>query len=254
MKEDIYTLCANNVLEKHGRPRLPWAIKAQMMGVPGSSEGDLFHKWAQLDISREQFRDEQREQQRLHFPECKLLPGVAKLLLDLKSAHNFHGDKVHIALATSSEKRNFDLKIVRPETIEVFKVFDENRRILGDDPRLRKGIGKPSPDIFLLALQVINESLKEGEGQITPEECLVFEDSIPGVEAGRRAGMRVVWVPHPGLAAEYVGKEDVVLAGRTNLVPIGDKWQLGDVRDGWATNLSSLEDFPYAEFGIQVES
>jgi pseudouridine 5'-phosphatase len=51
--------------------------------------------------------------------------------------------------------------------------------------------------------------------KIRPEECLVFEDSVPGVEAGRRAGMRVIWVPHRGLAGEFRGKEQEVLAGKT---------------------------------------
>ncbi len=251
-QEDIYTLCANIVLERHGRPPLPWSFKAKLMGVPGSSTSEVFHNWAQLPISREQFKQEQKEQQRLHFPDCKLLPGVEKLLLDLKAARTKKGDKVHIALASSTDRRNFDLKMTRPENKALFKVFDEQRRVLGDDPRLQDGRGKPAPDIFLLALQTINESLGEGERPITPEECLVFEDSIPGVEAGRRAKMRVVWVPHPGLAAEYVGKEKEVLAGRIGLIPIGDEWQLGEIDDGWATNLASLEDFPYDDFGIHV--
>ncbi|MBE3049202.1 HAD-IA family hydrolase, partial [Candidatus Bathyarchaeota archaeon] len=34
--------------------------------------------------------------------------------------------------------------------------------------------------------------LAPGEKAVTPAECLVFEDSVTGVEAGRRAGMRVV--------------------------------------------------------------
>jgi pseudouridine-5'-monophosphatase len=41
--KDVYTLCANNVLEKYGRPHLPWSIKAKLMGVPGCSIGDTFH-------------------------------------------------------------------------------------------------------------------------------------------------------------------------------------------------------------------
>ncbi len=252
LQEDIYTLCANIVLEKHGRPPLPWSFKAKLMGIPGSSTSEVFHNWAKLPISREQFKQEQKEQQRLHFPDCKLLPGVEKLLLNLKVARTRTGDKVHIALASSTDKRNFDLKMTRQENKTAFKAFDENRRVLGDDPRLQDGRGKPAPDIFLLALQTINVSLCEGERPITPEECLVFEDSIPGVEAGRRAKMRVVWVPHPGLAAEYAGKEKEVLAGRTELVPIGDEWQLGEIDDGWATNLTSLENFPYSNFGIHI--
>lgn len=38
--------------------------------------------------------------------------------------------------------------------------------------------GKPTPDIFLLAMQRINESLDPDKAQepIKPDECLVFED------------------------------------------------------------------------------
>lgn len=242
------------MLQKHGNPELPWSIKSKMMGVPDSSNGDVFHAWAQLPISREQFKQEQKEQQMLHFPKCKPLPGVEKLLSHLNAAYNVDGNKIHIALATSSQVANFEMKTSLPATKKMFTVFEEHRRVLGDDPRLEKGRGKPSPDIFLLALITINDSLPAGEKPITPEECLVFEDSIPGVEAGRRAKMRVVWVPHTGLAAAYHGQEDVVLAGRVGLVPIGDEQQLGEVGDGWAVQLSSLEEFPYSNYGIKTTS
>ena len=222
------------------------------MGVPGSSTGEAFHSWAQLPISREIFNQEQKEQQRLHFPQCTLLPGVEKLLLDLKSSQTLQGKKVSIALASSTNKRNFELKTARQENKVLLEVFNESQRVLGDDPKLQSGRGKPSPDIFLLALQTINDNLSQDEDPVTPEECLVFEDSIVGVEAGRRAKMRVVWVPHPALANEYAGREQEILAGRCNLVTIGEDWQLGDIDDGWATQLTSLEHFPYDEFGIQV--
>ena len=87
-----------------------------------------------------------------------------------------------------------------------------------------------------------------------PRYHLILEESVPGVEAGRRAGMRAVWVPHPGLAAEYRGREKEVLAGRIGLVEIGDKWQLGDVDDGWAEQLSNLEMFPFERFGVDVST
>jgi pseudouridine 5'-phosphatase len=250
--EDIYTLCADNVLTKYGRPKLPWSIKAELMGVPGSSNGDAFHKWAQLPISREQYAREQNEQQQLHFPDCEPLPGAAKLLLDLTKAYNTDRKKVHIALASSSEKYNYDLKARKSETKKLLDLVPEENRVLGDDPRVEKGRGKPAPDIYLLALETINSNLAAQDARIKPEECLVFEDSVPGVESGRRARMRVVWVPHPGLAAEYKGREDEVLAGRIGLVEMGDKDQLGELGDGWGEKLDSLEAFPYEKFGIEI--
>ncbi|KAJ5176976.1 HAD-like domain-containing protein [Penicillium canariense] len=89
---------------------------------------------------------------------------------------------------------------------------------------------------------------------ISPSECLVFEDSVAGVEAGRRAGMRVVWVPHPDVAAEYQASQKDILAGKTGMIEIGDNWQVGEVDDGWAESISSLEDLNYEKYGIDVQS
>ena len=116
---------------------------------------------------------------------------------------------------------------------------------------------KPMPDIFLIALERINEGLRNGESAVKPEECLVFEDSIGGVEAGRRAGMRVCWVPHKGLRDIWRGKEDEVLEGRTGEVPTVGEAKEGEdhmwSRDGWAEMVMSLEDFRFENYGIQIE-
>ncbi|RWA08769.1 hypothetical protein EKO27_g6343 [Xylaria grammica] len=250
--EDLYTKCASIVLEKYGRPPLPWSIKAQMMGIPGSSNGDTFHNWAQLPISREQFKQEQAEQQRIHFPECEPLPGVQKLLGDLKTAKASNGYPMQIALATSSMRENFEMKTQRPVTAALMDHIPLEHRLVGDDPRVQRG--KPAPDIYILALKCINDSLPDSVPKITPKECLVFEDSVVGVEAGRRAGMRTVWVPHPALLKEYAGKEAEVLAGRSGLVSIGNEEQLGQLGDGWAEQLDSLENFPYEKYGIMPQT
>lgn len=260
--EDIYSLCANKVLAKYGRPPMPWSLKAKLMGVPGSSNGPVFHAWAQLPISHEQYAKEQAEFQAIHFPECEPLPGAADLLSHLTgggkgvehAARNVEGRQVRVALASSTSTENFELKMKRPETRAMMDMIPLKCRVLGDDPRVKPGRGKPAPDIYLVALEAINAVLKEentGEPPITPAECLVFEDSVPGVEAGRRAGMRVVWVPHEGLWAEWKDRVKEVLAGRSGLVQIGDEHQLGQLDDGWAEKLDSLVNFPYERFGIQ---
>ncbi|OAX78316.1 hypothetical protein ACJ72_07377, partial [Emergomyces africanus] len=234
--------------------------------------GNIFHNWAQLPIPMEEFREKQAALQQLHFPTTKPLPGVVTLLSDLANTAKT-SSPVHIALATSSTSKNYALKTAH--LADLFSVFPESRLIRGDNPRIGAGRGKPLPDIYLLALETINAEIRaanNGEPEIKPEECLVFEDSVPGVEAGRRAGMQVVWVPYDGLLKEYRGKEELVLAGLTgehkdddidHTVLEGleglDTWRgrgsgkTGEVGDGWAHLLSSLENFPYEKFGIKVQ-
>ncbi|MBP5297299.1 MAG: HAD family phosphatase [Bacteriovoracaceae bacterium] len=47
---------------------------------------------------------------------------------------------------------------------------------------------KPAPDVFLAAAQKLN---------LSPETCLVIEDSPYGVQAAKKAGMRVIAIPDP---------------------------------------------------------
>lgn len=196
------------------------------------------------------------------------MPGVTALLDKLVATQSTKSP-VYIALATSSHSKNFKLKT--SHLGGVFSAFPKSQQVLGDDPRIGAGRGKPLPDIYLLALETINSSLREkGEKEIRPEECLVFEDAVPGVEAGRRAGMRVVWCPNPGLLQEYRGREEEVLAGLTGEHKEEEKSEQekeademkraridgagtpGRVNDGWAELVGSLEEFSYEKYGIGV--
>jgi beta-phosphoglucomutase-like phosphatase (HAD superfamily) len=44
------------------------------------------------------------------------------------------------------------------------------------------GVWKPEPDLFLHAARTMG---------VEPENCAVVEDSVPGIQAGIRAGMKV---------------------------------------------------------------
>ena len=80
--------------------------------------------------------------------------------------------------------------------------------------------------------------------------------------------MQAVWVPHEGLLNEYRGREKEVLAGLTGEHKDDEEQQLqrteeevrqgrrkvgmpGELDDGWAKLLNTLEDFPYETFGIK---
>lgn len=265
--EDLYTLCTNTLLAEYSKPPLPWSIKAQLQGRPGPAASQIFFEWAQLPCTREEYLSKQSALQRKHFPSAGPLPGVEELLRKLGAAQE--EGRVELALATSSHKANFELKT--NHITPLFAPFRPENRVLGDDPRIPQGRGKPAPDIYLLALETLNarRRLQGEKHDILPAECLVFEDSVPGVEAGRRAGMQVVWCPHPELLKEYRGREEAVLAGlmgehkeevQERNESLGVAGQDGEVRsgapgsvgDGWGVLLETLEGFPYARFGIEV--
>ena len=45
--------------------------------------------------------------------------------------------------------------------------------------------GKPDPDVYLKAAEAL---------KLPPSKCIVFEDSLAGVEAGNKAGAHVVGI------------------------------------------------------------
>jgi HAD superfamily hydrolase (TIGR01509 family) len=61
--------------------------------------------------------------------------------------------------------------------------------------------GKPAPDIFLRASQLLG---------VDPRECWVIEDSKPGVAAGLAAGMRVIAITNTHPAEELANATKVV--------------------------------------------
>lgn len=240
--EDIYTLCHNILLAEYNAGPMTWDIKSQLQGRPAAQAIELLLAFFKLDhVDPTEYATKLHVIQEQEFKKAAPLPGVEKLLKDLKERG------VHIALATSSRVGPFKIK-----TDHLSPMFDDfvlERRVLGDDTRIPQGRGKPSPDIFQVALKTINDTLADGEVNVKPEESLVFEDSVPGIIAGRRAGMRVVWVPHEGLAQQYNGREAEVLAGRGEGSHI-DPHELGELGDGWGQQLVSLAGFPYEKYGI----
>ena len=193
--EDILTRCINTLLAKYDRPAITRHLRVQLMGVPDSTSSDLFHNWAQVPITRANFDRELKDEMKRQFTACEPMPGAKDLLTNLSRAQcSGTGQPIELALASTTTTSTYRLKTSRPETKALLHTFAGNKRILGDDSRIPPGRGKPAPDIYQIALRVLN-SISGSESPrppIQPNECLVFQDSIAGVEAGRRAGMRTV--------------------------------------------------------------
>jgi len=75
-------------------------------------------------------------------------------------------------------------------------------------------VGKPDPAVFHLALARLNKAVA---GQpIAPQECVVIEDSVAGVEGARRAGMSCVAVTN-SFGADDLGRADLVVSSLEGL-------------------------------------
>ncbi|KAK4692275.1 hypothetical protein P7C71_g4895, partial [Lecanoromycetidae sp. Uapishka_2] len=225
-------------------------------------------QWAQLPITYDEWTSEVSAQYDL-FKNCVPLPGVPELLSNLSSKT---APVVHIAIASSATSKTFKTKTSHMPSIA--SAFPQECRVFGDDPAMSEARKKPLPDVFLLALGRINAHLDTTEEtEVRPKECLVFEDSVAGVEAGRRAGMRVCWVPHKGLREVWRGREMKVLEGKSEVDSKQDDTetilngyqeheqkhtQSKDrshvwTEDGWAEMLTSLEGFDYDHYGIRLK-
>jgi len=62
--------------------------------------------------------------------------------------------------------------------------------------------GKPAPDIYLKAAEMLSES---------PKNCLVIEDADLGIEAAKKAGMKVVGFKSPESHGETLADADYVI-------------------------------------------
>lgn len=156
----------------------------------------LFYKRGKLDFAKEGFREifgqrnddtlkkvfggkispkeiatlseEKEEYFRLNIKKGNIKPmaGALELLSSLRE------EGFCQALVSSAPRRNIELLL---SSLEINKYFEA---IIASEDVSR---GKPDPEGFLLAATKIN--VEEGR-------CVVIEDTVPGVRAAKRAGMR----------------------------------------------------------------
>ncbi|CAI2174661.1 20529_t:CDS:2 [Funneliformis geosporum] len=182
--ERIYTEVSNEILSRFGMT-FGWDIKSKMMGLRQREAVALLIKETGISLTIDEYVEESIVRQKEKFPFTKPMPGVMRLVKHLKE-HN-----IPIIVATSSHRKAFEFKSMNNQ--ELFKLFDGI--VCGDDPEIKHG--KPAPDIFLTA--------RERLGNPSLEQCLVFEDALNGIQAAKNAGMPVIWIPDPNLAALYPG-------------------------------------------------
>ncbi len=117
----------------------------------------------------------------------ELLPDVERVLLYLKNQGQ------PLALGSASKNARLILK-----KTNLFDLFDT----IVDGTNVTKA--KPSPEVFLVAAKQLG---------IAPEACIVFEDSVAGIQAANTAGMLSIGVGE----ASVLEKADRVIKDFTEL-------------------------------------
>lgn len=140
----------------------------------------------------------------------RIMPGVREAIAQLG---------VPYCMATSSSPERVETSLALVGLTDVFagRIFTASR----------VARGKPAPDLFFLAAEQMG---------VSPDRCLVIEDSLIGVRAGLAAGMEV-WrfvggshlkgmdlsAPHDALAHHHFDDFAGFYAGRAELLKTGDR-------------------------------
>ena len=182
---------SSNILKKYGIKISPEEIEEFFAGIPDRVYYKKLFEEHNIKGFERAVDEKWKQMLSLEFDDVKTINGVVDFLKDLKV------NKIRLAVASSSRK-DFVYRVLSALNIKDF--FDVI--ITGEDVSR----GKPYPDIFLLAAEKLG---------VKVEECVVFEDSINGMTAAKRAKMFCVGVVRKMLNAEYPA--DVIISDFSEL-------------------------------------
>lgn len=139
----------------------------------GKTNKDLF-QMIFGDISQEQMdayaHEKESHYKRLYEADMKPLKGLIDFLEFLNA------NKYKVALGTSAPTSNVDFTL---DKLFLRKYF----HVIVDGPMVSKG--KPDPQVYLKCAAMLD---------VDPKNCVVFEDSLAGLESGKNAGCKIVGV------------------------------------------------------------
>jgi len=118
-----------------------------------------------------------------HMTPEEILPGAKELLESLRAAG--------IKTALGSASKNAGVILDKVGILPLFDVVIDGNMVAAS---------KPDPEVFLKGAEALGA---------TPEQCIVFEDAIAGVEAGKAGGMKVVGIGEQSVLNEA----DLVVSG-----------------------------------------
>jgi len=139
---------------------------------------------------------------RLSKEELILYPGVVDLVRKLQG-------RVRLAIASGAFRGEVKFALDKGGMRDAFPVM-----VTAQDVRN----GKPHPEAFQSALAQINQKEPAPSPSIRPDECLVIEDSLHGIEGAKAAGMKCLAVTN-SYPKEKLTRADLVVDSLEGLRP-----------------------------------
>jgi len=118
-----------------------------------------------------------------HMTPEEILPGAKELLNSLRAAG--------IKTALGSASKNAGVILDKVGILPLFDAVIDGNMV---------SASKPDPEVFLKGAEALG---------VAPAQCIVFEDAIAGVEAGKAGGMKVVGIGEQSVLNEA----DLVVSG-----------------------------------------
>jgi len=175
-----YDLSETDLREKiYGRTNRDW-----LLNLFGQLDEQTIRKYA----------DEKEALFRQLYIDIKPVNGLLPFLDKLDSLD------ISRAIATSAPRANVDFTLQKTNTGKYFKT-------ILDDSFVTEG--KPNPQIYLKSASALG---------FDPQNCIVFEDSLSGVQAGKRAGCKVVGITTTH-TREELAETDFIIDDFENLEP-----------------------------------
>ena len=160
-----------------------------LMGMSPKDAGKIFIEKLKINMSLEEFLEKRfAKMEIIYNTELKAMPGLYELL-------NKFYKKVDLAIATGSPEKFLEIVVDKLSIRKYFKVLQPSDEIKN---------GKPDPEIFIKTINKL---------KLKFEDCIILEDSLNGIVAGKRAGCYTIAVPNKYSinndfsTADYIAKD-----------------------------------------------
>jgi HAD superfamily hydrolase (TIGR01509 family) len=164
-------LQAQHEIARHFNRRFTEEIRLKTMGRKPQESVEIFVKELDIPLNAEEVLEMRNRIMRVKYQyELVPLPGLNHII------DTFYG-RLKLAVCTGSQNEFLNIVVDQLKIRQKFAVLQSS-----DDIRT----GKPNPEIYLKTCDRLG---------LQPSECIVLEDSLNGILAGKRAGCFVIAIP-----------------------------------------------------------